>query len=471
VAAFGLALATHPRVALPAPAPVDPVTLQGIRDAAMTSDWGWQHLAALTDGIGPRLSGSPQLAAAVTQLAGTMRTLGAQVTLQPVKVPHWVRGDEQGELVDYPDRPAGTTQRLSLTALGSSAATLPGGLTARIIVVHDFGELEARSREVRGNIVLFESRFDRRLADGGFALDAYVDVVKYRAAGPAAAAALGAAAALIRSISGASYRLPHTGNTVWKEKQTPIPAAALAAEDADLIERLAAAGPVTVKLLLTPRTLPDADSSNVIADWVGHEIPGEYVIVSGHLDSWDLATGATDDGVGVIAAASVIAVLEKLGLHARRTIRFVGWTNEENGGRGGRTYRDSVGKTLGTQVAAIENDEGAGPLLGIKAAVTRDSLSILQPVLDTLRPLGAATLSHQEGEVGSDIELLQRVGVPGFAPLVDMRHYFDYHHSAADTLDKVEPHNLRSQVAAMAVLAYYLAELPEQLPRFSISNE
>ncbi|HEX2789757.1 MAG TPA: M20/M25/M40 family metallo-hydrolase, partial [Steroidobacteraceae bacterium] len=389
----------------------------------------------------------------------------AEVRLQPARVPRWVRGEEHAELIDYPGRPPGVTQPLHLTALGRSSATAASGLSARVIVVHDFDELHARSAEVRGNIVLFAARFDQRLADNGQAGAAYRQAGLYRFTGPSGAAALGAAAALVRSIGGADYRLPHTGATVWKDQQLPIPAAALAAEDADLITRLAAQGPVTMKLLLTPRTLPDVDSANVIADWPGSERPDEYVVVSGHLDSWDLATGATDDGVGVIAAAGVIQVLQQLNLHARRTIRFIGWTDEELWGRGHQAYFDSVSQAIATQCAAIESDLGAGRALGINASVTPESLPLLQPVVAALAPIGATALERRDGELGTDIEPLQRAGVPGFAPLVDTRHYFDYHHTAADTLDKVDPQSLRTQVATMAVLAYYLAQLPEPLPR------
>jgi carboxypeptidase Q len=451
-----------------APAPPDPAlaaTLARIRDAAMGSDWSWQRLEELTDRIGPRLSGSPQHAAAITQVASAMRALGADVQLQPARVTHWVRGEEHAELTDYPGRPQGLTQSLHLTALGGSSATAAGGLTARVIVVHDFEELQGRSSEVRGNIVLFEARFDQRLADNGEASAAYLQAGQYRFIGPSTAAALGAAAALVRSVGGADYRLPHTGATVWKDKQAPIPCAALAAEDADLITRLAAQGPVSMKLLLGAKTLPDADSANVLADWPGSERPDEYVVVSGHLDSWDLATGATDDGVGVMAAAGVIQVLQQLNLHARRSIRFIGWTNEENGGGGHKAYFESVQQHLGTQIAAIESDEGAGRSLGILASVTPQSLATLQPVLAALGLIGASALERRDGALGADIEPLQGAGVPGFSPLLDTRHYFDYHHTAADTLDKVDPQNLKSQVATMAVLAYYLAQLPEPLAR------
>jgi len=463
---FGLLCGMSGGGVFAAPATVDAATLAHIRDTAMSDDWAWRHLAELTDKIGPRLSGSPQLTAAMTQVADAMRALGAQVTLQPVKVPHWVRGEERAELVEYPGRPTGITQRLHLTALGGSSATPAGGLAARVIVVRDLDELKARSREVPGSIVLFRARFDQRLADNGDSSDAYRQAVQYRGSGPSAAAELGAAAALVRSVGGADYRLPHTGATVWKDKQAAIPAAALTAEDADLVVRLAESGPVTLKLVLTPQTLPDADSSNVIADWPGREKPGEFVIVSGHLDSWDLGTGATDDGVGAMSAAAVIEVLKKLDLHPRRTIRFIGWTNEENGSRGNQAYFASVSGAIETQVAAIESDDGAGRALGLMAAVTKDSLATLQPVIDALRPIGATALARRDGALGSDIAPLQGAGVPGFAPWVDSRHYFDYHHTAADTLDKVDPQNLNSQAATMAVLAYFLAELPEPLPRF-----
>jgi hypothetical protein len=440
-------------------------TLAQVRDAAMGSDWAYQRLAELTDRIGPRLSGSPQNAAAVTQLAAALRALGAQVQLQPVKVPHWVRGDERAELIDYPGHPAGLTQTLHLTALGGSVATNAKALSARVIVVRDFDELAARAKDVRGNIVLFETRFDQRLADNGRAMDAYGQAVRYRSTGPSAAAELGAAAALVRSVGGADFRLPHTGRTLWKDNVKPIPAAALAVEDADLVTRLAAQGPVTMRLLLTPKTLPDADSANVIADWPGNEQANEVVVVSGHLDSWDLATGATDDGVGVIGAAAVIQVLQQLNLHARRTVRFIGWANEENGGRGSQAYFAFVKNSPETQSAVIESDAGAGRCLGLAAAISADSLAALQPVMGALAPIGATALERREGELGEDIAPLQAAGAPGFAPLLDTRHYFDYHHSAADTLDKVDPENLKTQVATMAVLAYYLAALPQPLAR------
>jgi hypothetical protein len=466
VLALGLAAAaSHSSAAFAADA--DAATLARIRDAALQGNWAYTHLAELTDSIGPRLSGSPGYDAAVQLVAAHMRALGAEVTLQPVKVPHWVRGVETGELVSYPGQPRGLTQKLHLVALGGSGATPAEGITARVLAVKDMAELQARAKEVPGSIVVFTAKFDQNLAENGHAETAYGQNGIYRRSGPAEAAKLGAAATLIRSVGGAEYRLPHTGSTNFPNGQKPAPCAALSAEDADMIARLAARGPVSLKLVLTPQLLPDHDTFNVIADWKGREKPNEYVIVSGHLDSWDLGTGAIDDGVGVYGAAGAIETLQRLGIRAKRTIRLVAWANEENGGRGGRAYLEAAGADgVARHVAAYESDTGGGRSLGLDAAVTRESIPLLQPVIDALAPLGATTLARQEGGVGADISPLQAEGVPGFAMLPDTRHYFDYHHTPADTFDKVAPEDMKGHVATAAVLAYFLAEMEQPLPRF-----
>lgn len=452
--------------ALPEPAAgADPAVLARIRDAALNTDWAYQQLGELADGIGPRLSGSPQAEAAVAQVAAALSAAGLKVSLQPVKVPHWVRGEERGELTAYTGQPAGLTQTIHLTALGGSAATPARGLTAPVLVVHSFAELEARAAEVKGRIVLLSVPFDQTLADNGFAGQAYAQAGEPRFRGPATIAKLGAAAALVRSVGGADYRLPHTGATFWEEGKPTLPAAAVSAEDAMLIERLSAKGAVTMRLTLTPRTLPDADSHNVLGDLVGREKPDEVVVVSGHLDSWDLGTGAIDDGIGVTAAMGAVALLKSLNLQPRRTIRAIAWMNEENGGRGGKAYFDSIRNALPTQTAAIECDFGVGLPLGLLASVTAADAKKLQPVLEALKPIGAGALDRREGHLGSDIGPLQAAGVPGFAPLIDGRHYFDYHHTAADTYDKVSPEAMRHLVALLAVLSYALAELPEPLAR------
>ncbi len=444
-------------------AEVDPTTLARIRDAAMGSDWAYQELADLADTVGPRLTGSRGAEAAVTQVATALASVGFQVRLQPVTVAHWVRGEERAELVGYAGRPEGITQKVVLTALGGSSATAAEGLSAPVLVVHSFAEIEARAAEVRGRIVLLSVPFDQELADNGYAGDAYSQGGEPRFRGPAVLARLGAAAALVRSVGGVRYRLVHAGATTWPKDSPVIPAAAVTVEDALLIERLAARGPVTMKLVLTPQTLPDVQSHNVIADLPGREHPEEVVLVSGHLDSWDLGTGAMDDGMGLTASLGAVALLKRMGIVPRRSIRVVAWMNEEDGGRGSKAYFASVKDAIAKQVAAIESDFGLGRPLGIRAPVDATNGEALAPVLEALRPIGAGVLDRREGHAGSDIAPLQDAGVPGFAPLVDGRHYFDLHHTPADTFDKVDPDAMRRQVAVLAVLAYFLAEREEPI--------
>jgi carboxypeptidase Q len=440
-------------------------TLNHIRDAGLGDDWAYHRLADLCDKIGPRISGSRQAEAAVEQIAAALEASGLTVSRQPVKVPHWVRGEEQAEIIDYPERPAGVTQHLVLTTLGGSVATPPQGISAQVLVVHSFEELRAHESQARGKIVLFDVPFNEDLAQNGRAGTAYSQAVVYRVQGAVAAARAGAVASLIRTVGGANYRLPHTGVMEYDPKQTKIPAAALSAEDAMWVSRLAAEGPVTLRLKLLPQTLPDADSHNVIADWAGRERPDEIVIVSGHLDSWDLAQGAIDDGAGVTAAMGAVHLLQSMGLHARRTIRFVGWMSEENGSSGGQAYTKLNGATLARHIAAIESDNGAGLPLGVAAHVTPESMKLFKPLMKALAPMGASLLDRRDEGTGSDIDYMDALGVPTLAPMVDTRTYFDYHHSPADTLDKVEPENIRRQVAVLAMMAYFLAEIPDALPR------
>jgi len=443
----------------------DPAALVKIRDTAMKSDWAYERLADMTDLIGPRLAGSPGAAAAVTQVADAMRKLGATVTLQPVKVPHWVRGEEKAELVDYKGRPAGVTQRIVTTALGGSGATPAAGLNAPVIVVRSFEELKARSAEVKGAIVLFDVVFDQKMAERGLSGQAYRQAVKFRSGGPRMVAQMGAAAALVRSVGGADYRLPHTGASGLQDDQR-IPAAAVAAEDAMLIARLAARGPVSMRLTLTPQTLPDADSFNVIADWPGTDKADEIVIVSGHLDSWDLATGANDDGAGVASSMAVIETLKKLDFKPRRTIRVIAWANEENGGRGAQAYLDAGKGGFAKHYAAIESDNGSGRPFGMRASVSPKSMSLFAPLQAALEPIGAGAFQRGDIMATGDLSGLEQAGVPVLSPLIDSANYFDYHHTAADTLDKVDPDNLRRHVAVMAATTWFLANMEQPLARW-----
>jgi Zn-dependent M28 family amino/carboxypeptidase len=439
--------------------------LRQLQEAALASNYAYQQVAHLSNNIGPRLSGSPQAQKAVEYVAGELKALGLEVQLEKVMVPHWVRGEESAALVEFPGQAPGTTQNIVLTTLGGSVATPAEGLTAEVVVAEDFDELKSLGKEkVQGKIVVFNYPFDKLMAAQGHGGDAYGEAVVYRSDGPSAAARLGAVAALVRSVGGAAYRLPHTGATKYADDAPKIPAAALTEEDAELIASLAPEGTVRMHLVLTPQQLPDAVSYNVIGDLKGSEHPEQVVIVSGHLDSWDLGTGAIDDGAGVAVAMEAAHLVRQLGLHPRRTIRVVAWMNEENGLRGGAIYAQDHAGEIANHFAAIETDGGAGHPLGIYMAGKRELKDFLKPVAKVLAASGAGILDSRE-DVGADIDSLRKRGVPNFSPIQDSRFYFNYHHSAADTLDKIVPRELAENAAINAVLAYALANLARPLPR------
>jgi carboxypeptidase Q len=440
-------------------------TMEHLRDAAMKDSYALDELRHLTDNIGPRLSGSPQAQQAVDYVAVEMRSLGAEVTLEKATVPHWVRGEEKAELVAWPGQTPGTTQKIVLTALGGSVATPPDGMTAEVVVVDNWQQLHALSPDrVKGKILLFNHRFDKELAAQGDGLNAYVGGVVYRGAGPIAAGAAGAIAVLVRSVGGADFRLPHTGMTQYSPAVPKIPAAAVTAEDADLLKDLTSQGPVKLHLTLTPETLPDAPSYNVIADWKGTEHPEQLVIVSGHLDSWDLGTGAIDDGAGVVVAMQTLHLFKELGIHSRRTVRFIAWMSEEEGSEGAAAYMAEHKDDFVNHIGAIESDLGADHPSGIFYAGKAELGQWLRPVAQVLDSIGAETLVATP-ETGEDIAGLTEKGVPSFAPRQDSRYYFNYHHTAADTFDKVDPKHLSENAAVMTVLAYALADSPEPAPR------
>ncbi len=445
--------------------PEQVATMERLRDAAMRDPYAFNELRHLTDNIGPRLSGSPQAQQAVEYVAGEMRALGAEVTLEKAMVPHWVRGAETGEVVSWPGQAPGTTQRVVLTALGGSVATPAEGLTAEVVVVDDFSALKALPEgSVKGKILLFNHKFDKELAAVGNGGAAYGGGVVYRGVAPIVGASAGAVAVLVRSVGGADYRLPHTGLTNYAPGVTKIPAAAVSAEDADLLKNLSGQGPVKVHLTLTPQTLPDTQSFNVIADWKGTEHPEQVVVVSGHLDSWDLGTGAIDDGAGVAVSMQAVHLLHDLGIHPRRTVRFVAWMSEEEGSEGAAAYMQDHKADFANHAGAIESDGGADHPTGIYYAGKPELEGWLRPVAQVLDGLGASNL-ESSGETGEDIGGLTQNGVPSFAPIQDSRFYFNYHHTAADTIDKVDPKHLSENAALMTVLAYALADSVEAAPR------
>jgi len=436
--------------------------LGAIKSAALTDDYAYHQLQHLTENIGPRLSGSPQAEAAVNYVAAELKQLGLDVELEKVTVPHWVRGAETADLVEYPGQAQGANQKVVLTALGGSTSTPADGLTAEVVVVNNFEELKSLGREkISGKIVLFNEVFDKQKAAAGLSFISYGEAVRYRGAGPKAAADLGAAAALVRSVGNADYRLPHTGFSA----PAGIPAAAVTAEDAMLVADLAAQGKVRMHLTLTPQKLPDVTSYNVIADLKGSEHPEQIVVVSGHLDSWDLGTGAIDDGAGVVVAMEAAEILQKLQLRPKRTLRVIAWMDEESGSAGSEAYTKNHTNDFPRHVAAIESDSGAAHPLGFSVRMSAPAAELLRPVTNVLESFGATALQPSPYPPGADIASMSENGVPALGLEQDGRTYFDYHHSAADTLDKVVPAELRENAAAMAVMAYALTNMRDPLPR------
>lgn len=423
-------------------------TAQRIINAAMEDATGYSQLSELCDQIGNRLSGSPSLERAVDWSVDVMKKDGLQnVRKIPAKVPHWVRGREHAEIVAPQRRP------LTMLGLGGSVGTPAQGITAPVLVVRSFEDLERRGKAaVAGKIVLYNAPFEN-----------YFRTVQYRTSGASRAAKLGAVAALVRSVTPLSLQNPHTGAMDYEAGTPKIPTAAVTIEDAELIQRLTADGlQVRVHLEMEAHTLADADSADVIGEIPGRENPEQVVVIGGHLDSWDVGQGAQDDGSGIMAALAAAHLIHKLGLQPRRTLRVVFWTNEENGGAGAKAYRDWVGDRIRDHVAAIEMDGGAEKPVGFSFGGSPAALERLTAIGGLLDPIGASTIQHGGG--GADIGPLMQDGVPGLGLRTVGTHYFDWHHSPADTVDKVNPQEFRMNVATMAVMAYVLADMPERLP-------
>ena len=439
--------------------------LKRIQQAALSSDYAYRQVAHLSHNIGPRLSGSAQAAKAAEYVAAELKAIGCDAQLEKVMVPHWVRGEETAALVQFPGMAEGTTQKILLCTLGGSVATPKEGITAEVVAVRNFDELKAMPRDkVSGKIVLFNNHFDKEMAAQSHAGEAYGEAVPYRSDGPSAAARQGAVGCLIRSVGGADYRLPHTGQTKYASDAPKVPAGAVTSEDADLIVDLVKQGPVKMKVVLAPQTLPDVESANVIGDIKGSEHPEQVVVVSGHLDSWDLGTGAIDDGAGVAVSMEVANLIHKLDLKPKRTIRVIAWMNEENGLAGSKQYAKDHEKDWANHFAAMETDGGADHPVGLNIKAKPEVKAMLKAVAAILQDSGAGALELSE-HAGADIEPMEKAGVPAFAPIQDSRFYFNYHHSAADTLDKINPQQLAENSAVVAVAAYALANSEQPLPR------
>jgi carboxypeptidase Q len=416
--------------------------------AALADSAAYQRLTTLTDRFGHRLSGSGNLERALDWILEEMARDGLEnVHPEPVMVPHWVRGRESAELVSPRAR------ALPMLGLGGSIATPAEGITAPVLVVTGFDDLKAQGDRARGRIVLFDVPFTN-----------YGQTVQYRTSGAIEAARAGAVASLIRSVTDYSQQTPHTGMMRYDTAVPRIPHAAITPEDAMLLHRLQSAGDTPiVRLYMEAHTLPDAPSRNVIAEIRGRERPDEVVVVGGHSDSWDVGTGAMDDGGGIVAAWEAVRLMKALDMRPRRTVRVVLWTNEENGLRGGTGYRDAHRAELDRHVAAIESDGGVFRPLGFGFSGSDRAFAIVTQIGRLLEPIGAGRVTRGGG--GADIGPIMQLGVPGLGLDVDGTRYFWYHHSDADTIDKLDPRELGECVATLAVMAWALAELPEPLPR------
>jgi carboxypeptidase Q len=406
------------------------------------------RLGRLVDTFGPRLSGSASLEAAIDWVLEAMKADGLEnVRGEPVMVPRWVRGAQSAELV----RPR--RARLAMLGLGGSVGTPALGITAPVLVVGSLEELARRAAEAKGRIVLLDVPFTE-----------YTATRHVRTDGPSAAARAGAVACLIRSVATFSMRNPHTGVTLYDSTAARIPAAALSVEDAMMLHRLQDRGePIVVTLRMGAHTLPDAPSRNVVAEIVGREKPDEVVVLGGHIDSWDVGQGAMDDGGGSVAAWEAVRLLKRLGLRPRRTVRVVLWTNEENGGRGAEAYAKAHAGELSRHVMAMESDNGVFNPRGYVLGGSDSAAAVIRQVAALMQPIGATGLERVDGSPAADTEPLAAAGVPAMELDVDGSRYFWYHHSDADMLDKLDPAELARCVAAMAVMAYVVADLPERL--------
>ncbi len=441
--------------AKPVPLPAPRVKIDAYREraariigAALVSDRAYRRLAHLTDRIGHRLSGSTNLERAIEWALSEMKADGLDnVRAERVMVPHWVRGAESLQLTSP------VTRELPMLGLGNSVGTPPEGIAAEAVVVRSFDELDALGERVRGKIVVYNVPFTT-----------YGATVQYRGAGASRAARHGAVAAIVRSVTPVSLQTPHTGAMNYAADQPKIPAAAITIEGAELLQRMYERGErPALRLKMEAKFLPDAESANVVAELKGSERPDEVVLVSGHFDSWDVGQGAHDDGGGCIVAWESVRLLKELGLRPRRTVRAVLYTNEENGLRGGNAYRDAHRAELSKHVLAIESDSGIyrPEGFGLAATAAPQVRADLEEIAKLLGGIRASRIAANGG--GADIGPIMREGVPGASLDVDGTHYFDIHHTSADTLDKIDPQDLALCVAAMAVMAYVVADMPQAL--------
>ena len=426
-------------------APLAPAEVAKLREAALKDDYAWDITEGLTTEVGPRLAGTEAEARARAWSVAKLKAMGfANVRIETFDMPVWVRGAEHAEILSpFP-------QPLVITALGNSGATPPQGIDAELIAFDSVEALTAAPDEtVRGKIVYVTHAMPRTMDGSGYGLFGAP-----RRQGPTVASRKGAAAIVIRSIGTDHHRNPHTGVMRFESGVTPIPAGALSLPDADQIERILKRGkPVRMRLVLTPRNIGTRQSGNVIAEVPGRDPSLPILLVSGHLDSWDLGTGAVDDAAGVAIAAAAAERIMDAG-RPLRTIRIVWFGAEEVGLFGGLDYRARHGKEAYHAIA--ESDFGAGRVWKVDSKLGEARLDEAKALAAALTPLGIVPGSFTEAE-GSDISPMLEDGVPGVTLYQDGTHYFDIHHTPDDTLDKVDPEALRQNVAAWTTMLAVLS--------------
>jgi carboxypeptidase Q len=414
---------------------------------ALSDTFAWRRLAELTDTFGHRLSGTPQLEAAIRWAAEEMKKDGLDnVHTEPVMVPRWVRGQESAEILQPARHP------MVMLGLGGSVATPPEGIEAEALVVGSFDDLDARAQDARGRIVVYNVPFTT-----------YGETVQYRSGGASRAARHGAVAALVRSVGPESLRTPHTGGMRYSEDAPRIPAAAITIEDAERLRRMQDRGArIVIRLKMEAQMLPDAESANVVAEIRGREKPDEVAVVGGHIDSWDVGAGASDDGGGCVVTWEALRIIRKLNLRPRRTLRLVLWTNEENGTRGGVGYRDRHKDELANHVMMLESDSGVFRARGFGFTGNDRARATVTQIASLLTGLGMDHIGPAGG--GADIGPSVQAGkIPAMALQADASRYFVIHHTPADTVDKIDPTDMARSAAGVAVMAYVVADMPGRL--------
>ncbi|XP_027437823.1 carboxypeptidase Q isoform X2 [Zalophus californianus] len=399
----------------------------------------YERLALLVDTVGPRPSGSKSLEKAIQIMYQNLQEDGLEnVHLEPVKIPHWERGEESAVMLEP------RIHKIAILGLGSSIGTPPEGITAEVLVVTSFEELQRRAPEARGKIVVYNQPYVN-----------YSKTVQYRVQGAVEAAKVGALASLIR---------PHTGIQEYQDGVPKIPTACITVEDAEMMSRMASRGNrIVIQLKMGAKKYPDVDSFNTVAEIIGSKYPEQVVLVSGHLDSWDVGQGAMDDGGGAFISWEALSLIKDLGLRPKRTLRLVLWTAEEQGGIGGFQYYQLHKANISNYSLVMESDQGTFLPSGLQFTGSEKARAIMEEVMSLLQPVNI-TQVFRAGE-GTDINFWIQAGVPGASLLDDLYKYFSFHHSHGDTMTVMDPKQMNVAAAVWAVVSYVIADMEEMLPR------